>query len=144
MGPLSSLGGFDSNSEELRRPEQIELLISHREGRLAPQRVKVVGDLVLWESPLGKTVGGAHPDLFEQVNMTAHESKTHFARSMRTAAIKYEEIPAEVPFMTKTVHMQQKMSFFFLCLHLWSHTQRMCEFRSRLNTHWFRELMTPW
>lgn len=92
--------------EELRRPEQIELLISHREGRLAPQRVKVVGDLVLWESPLGKTVGGAHPDLFEQVNMTAHESKTHFARSMRTAAIKYEEIPAEVPFMTKTVHMQ--------------------------------------
>ncbi|XP_031434591.1 uncharacterized protein LOC116223147 [Clupea harengus] len=92
--------------EELRRPEQIELLISHREGRLAPQRVKVVGDLVLWESPLGKTVGGAHPDLFEQVNMTAHESKTHFARSMRTAAIKYEEIPAEVPLMTKTVHMQ--------------------------------------
>ena len=92
--------------EELRRPEEIELLISHREGRLAPQRVKVVGDLVLWESPLGKTVGGAHPDLFEEVNMAAHESKTHFARSMRTAAIKYEEIPAEVPFMTKTVHMQ--------------------------------------
>lgn len=47
--------------EDLKRPEEVELLISHREGRLAPQRVRVVGDLVLWESPLGKTVGGAHP-----------------------------------------------------------------------------------
>lgn len=43
-------------------PEVDELLISHREGRLAPQRVKVIGDLVLWEGPLGTTVGGAHPD----------------------------------------------------------------------------------
>ena len=71
--------------EELRKPEKI---ISHREGRLAPQRVKVVGDLVLWESPLGMTVGGAHPDLFEEIEVAAHESKTHFARSMRTAAVK--------------------------------------------------------
>ncbi len=78
--------------EELRRPKEVELLISHREGRLAPQRKRVVGDLVLWESPLGKTVGGAHPDLFEEVEVATHESKTHFARSMRTAAVKYEEI----------------------------------------------------
>lgn len=49
------------NLEDLRRPEEIELLVSHREGRLAPQRVKVLGDLVLWDSPLGKMVGGAHP-----------------------------------------------------------------------------------
>lgn len=54
--------------------------------------MRVVGDLVLWESPLGKTVGGAHPDLFEEVEVAAHESKTHFARSMRTADVKYEEI----------------------------------------------------
>ncbi|KAM9764604.1 uncharacterized protein ACNS7B_019486 [Menidia menidia] len=78
--------------EELRRPKEIELLISHREGRLAPQRMRVVGDLVLWESPLGKTVGGAHPELFEDVEVAAHGSRTHFARSMRTAAVKYEEI----------------------------------------------------
>uniref|UniRef100_A0A1A8UKK0 Golgi autoantigen, golgin subfamily a, 3 n=1 Tax=Nothobranchius furzeri TaxID=105023 RepID=A0A1A8UKK0_NOTFU len=78
--------------EDLKRPESVDLLISHREGRLAPQRVKVVGDLVLWDSPLGKVVGGAHPDLFEEVDITAHRSETHFARSMRTAARKYEEI----------------------------------------------------
>ncbi|CAM4570039.1 unnamed protein product [Leuciscus chuanchicus] len=65
---------------------------SHREGRLAPQRVKVVGDLVLWESPLGKTVGGAHPDLCEVVDMALHNSETHFARSMRITAVKYQEI----------------------------------------------------
>lgn len=40
----------------------------------------------------GKDVAGAHPDLFEEVDVVAHESKTHFARSMRTAAVKYEEI----------------------------------------------------
>jgi hypothetical protein len=34
------------------------------------------------------TVGGAHPDLFEEIEVAAHESKTHFARSMRTAAVK--------------------------------------------------------
>ena len=73
--------------EELRRPEKIDLLISHREG-LAPQRVKVVGVLVLWESPLGMTVGEAYPNLFEEIEVAAHESKTHFTRSMRTAAVK--------------------------------------------------------
>lgn len=51
---------------KLRRPEKIELLLSHREGKLAPQRVKIVGDLVLWDSPLGKMVGGAHPDCLRQ------------------------------------------------------------------------------
>lgn len=42
-----------------------------QEERFAPQRVKVIGDLVLWEGPLGKTVGGAHPDLFEEVEVAA-------------------------------------------------------------------------
>lgn len=32
---------------ELRRPEKIELLLSHWEGKLAPQRVKILGDLQL-------------------------------------------------------------------------------------------------
>lgn len=61
----------EAELEDLKRPKRIELLISHREGRLAPQRVRVVGDLVLWDSPLGKTVGGAHPDLIEEVDVTA-------------------------------------------------------------------------
>ncbi|XP_039503109.1 uncharacterized protein LOC120459751 [Pimephales promelas] len=82
----------DTNLEDLHRPAHVELLISHREGRLVPQRVKVVGDLVLWEGPLGKTVGGAHPDLCEVVGMALHNSETHFARSMRITAVKYKEI----------------------------------------------------
>lgn len=93
------------DSQELKRPEKIELLISHREGRLAPQRLKIVGDLVLWDSPLGKTVAGAHPELLEMVDMAVYESNTHFARSMRTAAVKYEEIfeKAEPPCITKMI-----------------------------------------
>ncbi|GAA6097417.1 uncharacterized protein LOC108181458 [Tachysurus ichikawai] len=83
---------MEANLVELKRPEKIDLLISHREGRLAPQRLNIVGDLVLWDSPLGKTVAGAHPGLFEMVDIAAYESKTHFARSMRTAAVKYEEV----------------------------------------------------
>lgn len=82
----------EATLEDLKRPGTIELLISHREGRLAPQRKRIVGDLVLWESPLGKTVGGAHPDLFEEVDMVTHRSKTHFARSMRTVTMKYKDI----------------------------------------------------
>jgi len=85
----------DVELAELKRPEKIELLLSHREGKLAPQRVKIVGDLVLWDSPLGKMVGGAHPDLFEEIHMTAYESKTHFARSMRTAVTRYTEVRGE-------------------------------------------------
>lgn len=80
-------------TDDLVRPKQIELLISHREGRLAPQRTKVIGDLVLWEGPLGKTVGGAHPSLYESVDVTMHKSKTHFARSLRTAVVSYRETP---------------------------------------------------
>ncbi|KAK2905980.1 hypothetical protein Q8A73_009923 [Channa argus] len=67
---LENIGAMEKSTEveleELWRPEEIDLLISHREGRLAPQRVKADGDLVLLESPPGKTVGGTHPDLFEQ------------------------------------------------------------------------------
>ncbi|XP_032410348.1 uncharacterized protein LOC116714123 isoform X3 [Xiphophorus hellerii] len=38
------------------------------------------------------TVGGAHPDLCEDVDVAAHRSETHFARSMRIAAVKYKEV----------------------------------------------------
>ncbi len=67
-------------------------------------------DLVLWDSPLGKTVGGAHPDLFEEINVAAYESKTHFARSMRTAAVKYEETveKPEMQVMSKSVQLPQE------------------------------------
>lgn len=41
--------------------------------------------------PLGRTVGGAHPDLFEEVEVTIQNSRTHFARSMRTRAVMVEE-----------------------------------------------------
>lgn len=37
----------DVEAEELVRPEKIDLLISHREGRLVPQPTRVIGDLVL-------------------------------------------------------------------------------------------------
>ena len=74
------------------RPKKIDLLISHREGRLVPQPTKVEGDLVLWDGPLGKTVGGTHPELFEEVDLAVHRSDTHFARSMRTASRANREI----------------------------------------------------
>ncbi|KAK7918659.1 hypothetical protein WMY93_009943 [Mugilogobius chulae] len=53
--------------KDLVRPKEIHLLISHKEGQLVPQKVRSIGDLVLWDGPLGKTVGGTHPDLFEEV-----------------------------------------------------------------------------
>ncbi|XP_062390786.1 uncharacterized protein LOC134078694 [Sardina pilchardus] len=82
----------DVAAEELVRPENIDLLISHREGRLVPQPFKLEGDLVLWDGPLGKTVAGTHPDLFEVVDLTLHQSETHFARSMRTSSRMYKEV----------------------------------------------------
>ncbi|RXN11482.1 gag-pol fusion poly [Labeo rohita] len=57
----------DVKPGELARPKRIDLLISTHEGRLAPQRLQRVGDLVLWDGPLGKIVSGVHPDLFEEV-----------------------------------------------------------------------------
>lgn len=76
--------------DEFRRPEEVELF-SHQEGRLTPQRVRVVGDYVLWESPLGKTVagvllrfrGGVHAVLgdikktFNSVCLEEHEMHLH-------------------------------------------------------------------
>ncbi|KAK7898432.1 hypothetical protein WMY93_019285 [Mugilogobius chulae] len=49
--------------EELKRPREVQLLLSHKEGQLAPQKIRTVGDLVLWDGPLGKVIGGTHPDL---------------------------------------------------------------------------------
>lgn len=83
--------------KDLVIPKEIHLLISHREGQLAPQRNRAVGDLMLWEGQLGKTVGGCHPELFAEHSMSAHMSRTHFARSMRAAALKYKEITNGFP-----------------------------------------------
>ncbi|KAI3354310.1 hypothetical protein L3Q82_018497 [Scortum barcoo] len=69
----------ETSLEDLHRPERIELLISHR-----------------------KTVGGAHPDLFEDVEMATHTSETHFARSMRATAVKYQELTKEFKAETRT------------------------------------------
>lgn len=88
---------LDVPLKELTRPREIQLLISHKEGQLVPQKVCSVGDLVLWDGPLGKTIGGMHPDLFEEVTVMAHTSKTHFVRSMRTAAVKYSELICKDP-----------------------------------------------
>ncbi|RXN30024.1 gag-pol fusion poly [Labeo rohita] len=103
---------------ELVRPREIHLLISHKEGQLVPQRVRIVGDLVLWDGPLGKTVAGSHPELFEEIAVSAHISKTHYARSMRTAAVKYEELTCVAPINPLpsqqalfTVQPQQKGAF---------------------------------
>lgn len=111
--------------EDLKRPENIELLISHREGRLVPQRVKIVGDLVLWDSPLGKTVAGAHSDLFEEVEMTTHKSEIHFACSMRMAAVKYEEIigAEEIQAETKSTAVDRE----FLDWWKWDSIGAACE-----------------
>ena len=89
-------------AEELVRPTKIDLLISHREGRLVPQPTKKVGDLVLWDGPLGKTVGGTHPDLFEEIDLSAmNHSGTHFARSMRTVSTAYREVLEEASGLTE-------------------------------------------
>lgn len=37
-------------------------------------------------------MGGAHPSRFEDVKVAMHQSETHFARSMRTAAVGYREV----------------------------------------------------
>ena len=75
---------------ELTRPEKVELLISTREGRLAPQRMMRCSDLVLWDGPLGKTVSGVHPELFEDIEVTARHSSTHFACSMKAESRRVE------------------------------------------------------
>lgn len=50
-----------------------------------------VGNLVLWDGPLGKTVSGVHPDLFGEVEVTTWHSETHFAHSMMTLAVKVKQ-----------------------------------------------------
>lgn len=92
----------DVSLKDLTRPREIQLLISHKEGQLVPQKVRSVEDLVLWDGPLGKTIGGTHPDLFEEVTLMAHTSETHFARSMRTAAVKYSELTCKCPFFCQS------------------------------------------
>ena len=113
--------------KELFRPRQIQLLISHKEGQLVPQKIRSAGDLVLWEGPLGKTIGGTHPDLFEKVTLMAHTSKTHFARSMRTAAIKYQEISNPVSYQSPILSNTATSSKDFLKWWRWESIGATCQ-----------------
>ena len=65
---------------ELARPGKIDLLISAREGRLAPQiGLQRVNDLVLWDGPLGKTVSGVHLTGFKPVRPLRRSGGDHMA-----------------------------------------------------------------
>lgn len=103
------------------RPKEIQLLISHKEGQLVPQKVCSV-DLVLWDSPLGKTVMGSHPDIFEEATMRAYLSKTHFARSIRTAAFQYDELTFKESVTQKTLIPPTTQSNTVSCLPLSAET----------------------
>lgn len=50
-----------------------------------------MGDLVLWDGLLGKTVGGTHPDLVETIGVAVYHSETHLVRTMRSALVAYKE-----------------------------------------------------
>lgn len=82
---------------ELQRPKKIQLLISHKEGQLAPNKLCAVGNLVLWDGPLGKAIGGTHPALFKKMSISEHCSKTHFARSMWVTATKDKILTCSFP-----------------------------------------------
>ncbi|XP_061661725.1 uncharacterized protein LOC133492908 [Syngnathoides biaculeatus] len=71
----------------------------------------VIGDLVLWDGPLGKTVGGTHTDLFEKVSLAPHTSKTHFSRSMRATGVKYQELSVIGGFKAETKSMVADKEF---------------------------------
>lgn len=47
----------DVSLKDLARPREIQLLISHKEGQLVPQKVRSVCDLVLWDGPLTRPSG---------------------------------------------------------------------------------------
>lgn len=82
---------------ELQRPKEIQLLISHKEGQLVPNKLRTRGDLVLWDGPLGKTIGGTHPALFKKMSTSEHCSKTHFAHSMWLTAAKDQILTCSFP-----------------------------------------------
>lgn len=118
--------------KDLIRPKEIQFLIRHKEGQLVPQKVRSIGDLVLWDGPLGKTVGGTHPDLFEEVILMAHTSKTHFARSIRTASVKYREFaidpaPCHYPDHSKTQSSTAISSRDFLKWWRWESIGAACQ-----------------
>lgn len=52
---------------------------------------------MLWDWPLGKTIRGMQPELFEELTVSAHLSKTHFSSLMRAAAVKYEKLTSRIP-----------------------------------------------
>ncbi len=58
----------------------------------------------------GKDSRRSSSRLIEEINVAAYESKTHFARSMRTAAVKYEETveKPEMQVMSKSVQLPQE------------------------------------
>lgn len=95
---------------------------------------------MLWDGPLGKTIGGAHPDLFENIAVSAHTSNTHFARSVRTAVVKYEEILTRIPKLqppnSQPYHNIQESTTFttgrdFLDWWKWDSIGAACEPRCR-------------
>ena len=54
---------FGVHPTKVRRPTETSLLISMQEASLHPMEVKTIGDMVLYEGPLGKTFGGRWPNL---------------------------------------------------------------------------------
>ena len=79
---------FGIKSSQVRRPRQIDLLISMRAALLLPQAVKNVGNMVLFDGPLGQVLGGFDPDLVYVEQRAMVSAVHHVLPTAHTATLR--------------------------------------------------------
>ena len=83
-------GKFGVKFEEVKKPVEIDMLISMRRNPDHPKAVKTIGDITLYEGIFGKVFGGTDPELKFTAYQTClpvsvHEIDRQHVHTMRTA-----------------------------------------------------------
>ena len=73
----------DFSAKRLERPLECDVLLSQAKASLMPSKKCAVGNLVLWDGPMGIVVSGSHQNLKEASTNYVQTSSTHLAFSLK-------------------------------------------------------------
>ena len=69
--------------KQLERPDTCDILLSQANASLMPSKRSSVGNVVLWDGPIGTVVSGSYKGITESSTNHVQTSSTHLAMSLR-------------------------------------------------------------
>ena len=105
---------FRVESSQMRRPRNIDLLLSMRQNHLHPQHVRTKDGITLYEGKLGKVFGGSDPGLVFSPYTMSYPLSVHQVSNVNTVhAYTMKAMVREATYTTPAKTEKEILEFFY-------------------------------